>query len=398
MFVLVINAGSSSLKYQLFRKESEEVMAKGLCEKIGNADSFHKYEIKDSESEVTVLLKNHHDAIQVVLDTLLDKENGVVGSLDEIVAIGHRVVHGGEYFSQSVVIDDEVVARIEECVPLAPLHNPPSLVGIKACFDLMPGTMQVAVFDTAFHQTIPPKSYMYPLPYEMYEQHRIRKYGFHGTSHRYVAARTGEFLNTPIQQLKIVSCHLGNGCSLTAVDGGNSVDNSMGFTPLDGLMMGTRCGSVDPSIVVYMIEKLGMAPAEAENTMNRKSGLLGVTGLTNDLRDVRAAAEDGNERAILAYEMYSNSVKKFIGQYAFEMGGLDAIVFCGGVGENDVRMRKMILDGLEDLGIVLDDEKNQKFGGEREINADDSKISLLVIPTNEELMIVRDVVSLYDRV
>jgi acetate kinase len=238
---------------------------------------------------------------------------------------------------------------------------------------------------------------MYPLPYEFYEEHRIRKYGFHGTSHRYVAARTAEFLNKPLEELKIVTCHLGNGCSLTAVKGGQSVDNSMGFTPLDGLMMGTRCGSIDPALVVFMIDKLGMAPSEVENIMNRKSGLLGISGLTNDMRDVLAALEEGNERASLAYEMYANSVKRFIGQYAFEMGGLDAIVFCGGVGENAVLTRKMILDDLEGMGVILDEERNQKFGGERLISTDDSDVVVAVIPTNEELMIVKDVIALYDR-
>lgn len=394
MYILVINAGSSSLKYQVFEKSSRSVVAKGLCEKIGNPDSFHKYEINENEQEVLVPLKDHHDAIQSVLEALLDKENGAMESLEEIVAIGHRVVHGGEYFSESVIIDDEVVSRIEECVPLAPLHNPPALIGIKACFEIAPKAKQVAVLDTSFHQTIPPKAYMYPLPYEMYEKHRIRKYGFHGTSHRYVAQRTAEFLDRPLSELKIVTCHLGNGCSLTAIDKGNSVDTTMGFTPLDGLMMGTRCGSIDPAIVVYMIEKLGMTPAQAESMMNKQSGLLGITGLTNDLRDVRAAAETGNDRAILAYDMYSNSVKRFIGQYAFEMGGLDAIVFCGGVGENDVRMRKMIISDLEGLGIKLDNERNQKFGGERMISSDSSAIAVAVIPTNEELMIVNDVIKL----
>jgi len=269
-------------------------------------------------------------------------------------------------------------------------------MGIEACIDLIPSAVQVAVFDTAFFQTIPPKAYMYALPYEMYENYRIRKYGFHGTSHRYVAQRTASFLGKPLQELKIVTCHLGNGCSLSAVDGGKAVDNSLGFTPLDGLMMGTRCGSIDPAIVTYMINKLGMTADEAENLMNRKSGLLGISGISNDLRDVRSAAEEGNDRAILAYEIYSNTVKKFIGQYVYEMAGVDAIVFAGGVGENDVRMRQMILGDLGPLGIKLDPERNKQRGGERLISTDDSSVSLLVIPTNEELMIVQDVIRILD--
>ena len=395
MYILVVNAGSSSLKYQLVDKDTQQVVAKGLCEKVGLEDSFHKYEIGDTEQLAEVYLKDHFAAIQAVLDTLLDQQQaGVISSPEEIVAVGHRVVHGGEYFSESVVITDEVLAKVEECVPLAPLHNPPSLMGIRACASLMPEAVQVAVFDTAFHQTLPPKAYMYPLPYEMYQQHRIRRYGFHGTSHRYVAQRTAEFLGRPLSELKIITCHLGNGCSLTAVDGGVSIDNSLGFTPLDGLMMGTRCGAIDPAIVTYMIGTLGMSAAEADSLMNRKSGLLGISGLTNDLRDIRAAAEDGNQRAILAYEMYSNSVKRYIGQYVFELAGIDAIVMTGGVGENDDRMRRMIFEDLSPLGILLDQEKNLVRGGERLISSDDSKVKLAVIPTNEEMMIVQDVVAL----
>ena len=394
MYILVINAGSSSLKYQVMDKDTQVVVSKGLCEKVGSEDSFHKYELEGTERIVTAPLADHYDAVKTVLGTLLDPQEGVIGSLDEIVAVGHRVVHGGEYFSTSVVIDDEVIDRIKECVPLAPLHNPPSLMGIEACIELMPGAVQVAVFDTAFLQTLPPKAYMYPLPYEMYEKYRIRKYGFHGTSHRYVAQRTAEFLERPLEELKIVTCHLGNGCSLTAVDRGRAIDNSLGFTPLDGLMMGTRCGSIDPAIVTFMISKLNMTAEEAEAVMNRKSGLLGISGLSNDLRDVRAAAEAGNPRAILAYEMYSNSVKRFIGQYVFEMAGVDAIVFAGGVGENDPRMRSMIFDGLEPLGMILDPARNQLRGFERVISSEESRVKILVIPTNEELMIVRDVISI----
>jgi len=396
MYILVINAGSSSLKYQIMRKQTQEVVAKGLCERVGNPDSFHKFETNGREDLVNLAIKDHHDAVKTVLETHMDKDSGILRGLEDIVAVGHRVVHGGEYFSESVVIDDEVLSRIEECVPLAPLHNPPALMGIAACIELMPSAVQVAVFDTAFFQTIPARSYMYALPYEMYEKHRIRKYGFHGTSHRYVAQRTAEFLGWPLEELKIVTCHLGNGCSLSAVDRGKAIDNSLGFTPLDGLMMGTRCGSIDPAIVTYMISRLGMTANEAESLMNKKSGLLGISGISNDLRDVRAAAEEGNERANLAYEMYSNTVKRFIGQYVYEMAGVDAIVFAGGVGENDVRMRQMILGDLWPLGIILDEERNRQHGGERIISTDDSNVQILVIPTNEELMIVTDVIRILD--
>jgi acetate kinase len=394
MYILVINAGSSSLKYQLVDKDTQELVSKGLCEKVGSDDSFHKHGLDPDERIIAVHLKDHHDAVRAVLDTLLDAQHGVIESLGEICAVGHRVVHGGEYFNESVVIDDEVLARIEECVPLAPLHNPPSLMGIRACAKLMPTALQVAVFDTAFHQTLPPKAYMYPLPYEMYEQHRIRKYGFHGTSHRYIAQRAAAILERPLTELKLITCHLGNGCSVTAIDHGISVDTSMGLTPLEGLMMGTRCGSIDPAIVVHLISKMGMTPEEVEDMMNRRSGLLGVSGLSNDLRDIRAATEAGHERATLAYEMYSNSVKRYIGQYVFAMAGVDAIVLTAGVGENCDRMRRMIFAGLEPVGILLDQEKNMLRGFERVISSDESRVKIIVIPTNEELMIVQDVLTL----
>ncbi|MDR0347367.1 MAG: acetate kinase [Coriobacteriales bacterium] len=391
MYILVVNAGSSSLKYQLVDKDTQTLVSKGLCEKVGSSDSFHRHGIDNDEKVIGVYLNNHYDAIKTVLDTLLDSRQGVLESLEEIVAIGHRVVHGGEYFNQSVIIDDEVIARIDECSPLAPLHNPPSLMGIAACRELMPHALQVAVFDTAFHQTLPPKAYMYPLPYEMYEKHRVRKYGFHGTSHRYISQRAAAILERPLEELKLITCHLGNGCSVTAIDGGISVDTSMGFTPLEGLMMGTRCGSIDPAIVVYLVNALGMTLDEVEDMMNRHSGLLGVSGLSNDLRDIRSATEAGHERATLAYEMYSNSVKRYIGQYVFAMAGVDAIVLTAGVGENCDRMRRMIFAGLEPVGILLDQEKNLLRGFERVISSDDSRVKIIVIPTNEELMIVQDV-------
>jgi acetate kinase len=391
MYILVINAGSSSLKYQLVDRDTQALVDKGLCEKVGSNDSFHRHGLDNNEKVVGVHLENHYDAVKTVLETVLDPRQGTVGSLDEIVAIGHRVVHGGEYFNESVIIDDEVIARIDECSPLAPLHNPPALMGIAACRELMPHALQVAVFDTAFHQTLPPKAFMYPLPYEMYETHRIRKYGFHGTSHRYISQRAAAFLERPLEELKLITCHLGNGCSVTAVENGVSIDTSMGFTPLEGLMMGTRCGSIDPAIVVYLVKTLGMSLEDVEDMMNRESGLLGVSGLSNDLRDIRAAAEAGHERAILAYEMYSNSVKRYIGQYVFAMAGVDAIVLTAGVGENCDRMRRMIFAGLEPVGIVLDQEKNMLRGFERVISSDESRVKVIVIPTNEELMIVQDV-------
>jgi acetate kinase len=394
MYILVINAGSSSLKYQLVDKDTQEVVDKGLCEKIGLEDSFLKHGLDDNEAVVTLPLKDHYDAIQAVLNGLLNPERGVIASLEEIGAVGHRVVHGGEYFNESVIINDEVIARIRECIPLAPLHNPPSLTGIEACTKLIPASPQVAVFDTAFHQTLPPKAYRYPLPYDLYEEQHIRKYGFHGTSHRYVAQRTAAILERPLSELKIITCHLGNGCSISAVDKGHSVDTSMGFTPLDGVMMGTRCGTIDPAIVIYLIKTLGLTPDEAEDLMNRQSGLYGVSGVSNDLRDIRAAAESGHERALLAYEMYANSIKRFIGQYVFAMAGVDAIVFTAGVGENDDRTRRLVFEGLEPLGILLDQEKNLKRGGERFISAEDSRVQILVVPTNEELMIVQDVLEL----
>jgi acetate kinase len=395
MYILVINAGSSSLKYQLVDKDAQVLVGKGLCEKVGSDDSFHRHGL-DNEQVVEVYLKDHYDAVKTVLEALLDPHQGVIQSLDEIVAIGHRVVHGGEYFNESVVIDDEVVARIDECSPLAPLHNPPALMGIAACRELMPHALQVAVFDTAFHQTLSARAYHYPLPYEMYEKHRIRKYGFHGTSHRYVSQRAAAFLERPLEDLKLITCHLGNGCSITAVERGVSVDTSMGFTPLEGLMMGTRCGSIDPAIVAYLVNTLGMTLKEVEDMMNRQSGLLGVSGLSNDLRDVRAAAEAGHERAVLAYEMYAYSAKRYIGQYVFAMAGVDAIVLTAGVGENCDRMRRLIFEGLEPVGILLDQEKNLLRGAERVISSDESAVKILVIPTNEELMIVQDVSKLLD--
>ena len=394
MYILVLNAGSSSLKYQLVDKDTRAVISIGLCEKVGSSDSFHKYGLDANERTDLVPLRDHHAAIEVVLRALLDPRQGAITDLAEIVAVGHRVVHGGEFFSESVLITDAVIEKIEECIPLAPLHNPPSLTGIKACKELMPHAQQIAVFDTAFHQTLPPKAYMYPLPYELYEGHRIRKYGFHGTSHRYVSQRALSILGLSQDNAKIITCHLGNGGSVSAVQNGKSIETSMGFTPLDGLMMGTRSGSIDPAIVTYLVGALGMSPGEVDDLLNRKSGLLGISGRSNDLRDVQTAAQDGDTRSILACEMYAYSVKKFIGQYVFAMAGVDAIVLTAGVGENSSDMRSLIFEGLEPLGIVLDQEKNKLRGSERFISTEESRVKILVIPTNEELMIVEDAIAL----
>lgn len=395
MYILVINAGSSSLKFQLVDKDTRAVTSKGLCEKVGLTGSFLAYEVAGApERRVDLPLFDHHAAVQAMLDALLDPADGALGSLAEIEAVGHRVVHGGEYFSASQVIDDAVLTCIEECVPLAPLHNPPALLGIRACIELMPAALEVAVFDTAFHQSMPPKAYMYPLPYDLYTDLHIRRYGFHGTSHRYVAARAAAFLGQDPATLKLITCHLGNGCSITAVDKGRSVDTSMGLTPLEGLMMGTRSGSVDPAILPFLMKARGLSAEEAEAVLNRQSGLLGVSGLSNDMRDVQAAADGGDERAQLALEMYAYSIQRYIGQYCFSLGGVDAVVMTAGVGERSASMRQLVFGPLAGLGLKLDAERNALTGGERLISTDDSPVKLLVIPTDEEGMIVGDVLEI----
>ena len=394
MKILVVNAGSSSLKYQVIDSDTEHVITKGLCEKVGTADAFHKQWVTDDYDINSTPMRNHLDAIRIVLDGIIaDKGNGI-DSLSEIGAVGHRIVHGGEKFDKSVVIDNQALADIELCSELAPLHNPPAVDCIRACIRLMPDIPHIAVFDTAFHQTMAARAYMYPLPYEFYERFGIRRYGAHGTSHRYIAQRTAEILGKKVEDLKIITCHLGNGCSLTAVDHGMSVDTSMGFTPLGGVMMGTRCGDIDPAIVVYLMEQEGYTPHEINEIMNRESGLAGVSGLSNDLRVIKAATIAGHKRATLAYDMYSNSVKKMIGSYIAIMGGVDAISFAGGVGENCERMRRMILGGMEPLGIIIDYKANKVEGEELVISDERSKVKLLVVPTNEELMIARDALRL----
>ena len=397
MNVLVINAGSSSLKYLLLNPETGDLLAKGLCERIGIDGKFtYKPQLpgKEKQDAVDVAMPTHNEAIQTVLNALVDPKNGVVGSMKEIDAVGHRVVHGGEKFAKSVLINDEVMKAIEECNPLAPLHNPANIIGIKACQALMPGVPMVAVFDTAFHQTMPPVAYTYALPYEYYEKDAVRRYGFHGTSHKYVASRAADMLGKPIENLKFISCHLGNGSSVTAIDGGKSVDTSMGFTPLAGVPMGTRSGDLDAGIMEYLMNKYGMDIHEMLNILNKKSGVQGVSGVSSDFRDLSDAAEKGNKRAGLAVDMFNYGVKKYIGAYAAAMGGVDAIIFTAGVGENSAEQRMAIASGLEFMGVKMDEDANKCRGEERVISAADSKVKVLLIPTNEELMIAMDTASL----
>ncbi|MDR3121306.1 MAG: acetate kinase [Clostridiales bacterium] len=395
MKILVINCGSSSLKYQFIDMTNETVLAKGLCERIGMDKSFAR-QTRGDEEPVTVEteLKDHGVALQAVLNLLRDPKTGVIGDVSEISAVGHRVVHGAEKFSQSSVIDDEILKGIKDCIEIAPLHNPPNIIGIEACMRLMPGTPNGAVFDTAFHQTMPAHAYLYALPYEYYEKYGVRKYGFHGTSHRYVSERAAALLGKPIEQLKLVTCHLGNGSSICAVDGGKSVETSMGYTPLDGLMMGTRCGSIDPAVVTWLMEKEDLDTKAVNDIMNKKSGIFGVSGVSSDFRDITAAAEGGNERARLGLAMFAYQVRKYIGQYAAAMGGIHAIVFTAGVGENVTPLRVSILKDLAFLGVAIDEEKNKIRGCEIDISADGAKVRTLVIPTNEELAIARDTYAL----
>ena len=396
MKVLVINAGSSSLKYQLIDMDTVTVLAKGLCERIGieGSNLQHKNLIKDIAKKIESPMNSHADGIKLVIEALTNEEYGVISSMSEIGAVGHRVVHGGEFFADSFVIDGKVKEALKMCIPLAPLHNPPNITGIEACEALMPGVPQVAVFDTAFHQTVPKKAYMYALPYELYEKHKIRKYGFHGTSHKYVSQEAAKMLGKPIEELKIITCHLGNGSSISAVDGGKCADTSMGFTPLDGVVMGTRTGAMDPAVVTFLMENENLDVKGVDNLMNKKSGVLGVSGISSDFRDLSAAADEGNERAQLALDMFTYSVKKRIGSGAALMGGVDAVVFTAGVGENDAATRAAVVEGLEFMGIKIDSEKNKKRGEAIDISADDATVRTLVIPTNEELMIALDTARL----
>ena len=395
MNILVINCGSSSLKYQLINSDTEAVLAKGLCERIGIEGSQITYQPAGGEKEVTVSpMPTHTQAIQLVLDALTNEKTGVIKSLEEVGAVGHRVVHGGEKFTSSCVINEESIAAIEECNDLAPLHNPANLIGIRACQELMPGVPMVAVFDTAFHQTMPETAYIYGIPYEYYEKYKVRRYGFHGTSHSYVSKRVAEILGKPYDELKIIVCHLGNGASISAVNCGKSVDTSMGLTPLEGLLMGTRSGDLDPAILEFIAKKENLTLEQVTNILNKKSGLLGVSGVSSDGRDLEAAASEGNKRAKLAQDSFNYRVIKYIGAYAAAMNGVDAIAFTAGIGENDKKVRTKVCANLEYLGVKLDAEKNDIRGEEKVISADDSKVKVLLVPTNEELAIARETLAL----
>lgn len=395
MNVLVINCGSSSLKYQLMNMNDESVLAKGLVERIGIEGSQLKHEVPERDKEVIkVPMKNHKEALQEVLKALVDEKIGAIKNLSEIQAVGHRVVHAGEYYSASVVINDDVMKRLEECIQLAPLHNPPNIIGIEALQELIPGVPNVAVFDTAFHQTMPPRAYIYPLPYEMYEKHRIRRYGFHGTSHRYVSQRAAEMLGKDVKDLKLITCHLGNGASVAAIDGGKSIATSMGFTPLEGLVMGTRCGDIDPAIVTFIMEKEQIDMNQVNDMLNKKSGVLGISGVSSDFRDIEEAAAAGNERATLALEVFDDRVKQYIAAYAAAMDGVDAIIFTAGLGENSAMNRMNICANMEWMGVEVCAERNNVRGKDAVISSDNSKVKVLVVPTNEELMIARDTVEL----
>ncbi len=397
MKVLVVNAGSSSLKYQLIDVDSGEVIAKGLCERIGINGSKLTYKPTGKGThEFERDMKDHTDAIQMVLDALVDKEIGVVGSMAEIDAVGHRIVHGGEKFSKSAVIDDDMLKEVESLTDLAPLHNPANLMGIRACRAIMPDTPMVAVFDTSFHQSMPPEAFLYGLPYEAYTDLMVRRYGFHGTSHFYVSQRAIAKLDMPAEQTRVITCDLGNGSSIAAVKGGKCIDTSMGLTPLEGVPMGTRCGDMDPAIVTFLMEKLDLDTAGINTYMNKKSGMLGISGVSSDFRDLGDAAQKGNERAELALKTFAYKVKKYIGAYAAALGGVDAIVFTAGVGENDKGVRARILEGLEYLGVDVDFEYNMHAprGEEVEISKPGSKVKVFVIPTDEEMVIAKDTAKL----
>ncbi len=397
MKVLVLNSGSSSIKYQLFNMEEESVLARGIVERIGIEDSFLEQEnIEGEELLWQEDVADHSQGISLVIDALQDEKKGVLENMDEINALGHRVVHGGEKFADSVLITSEVVEKIEEVSELAPLHNPPNLAGIKECQRLMPDKPQVGVFDTAFHQTMPEEAYIYALPYEYYQKYGIRRYGFHGTSHKFVSRRAAELMDKALEELKIITCHLGNGASVAAVDQGRSVDTSMGLTPLEGLVMGTRCGDIDPAIVPFLQKKEGLEPEEVDSIMNKESGLLGISGISNDSRDVSEAAQQGNKRARLAAKVFNYRVKKYIGAYAAAMGGTDAIVFTAGIGENDGAIRAAILENLEFLGFKLDETKNNTRGEEIDISTPGSRVKVFAIPTNEELVIARDTAKILE--
>lgn len=394
MNVLVINCGSSSLKYQVIHSDSEEVLAKGICERIG-IDGRLVYQPKDGEKEVTeAAMPTHTEAVRMVLEALVNPRTGVLKSLDEINAVGHRLVHGGEKFAVSTLLTEEVIQAVEECSDLAPLHNPANLIGVRACQEVLKDVPMVAVFDTAFHQTMPKEAYLYGIPYEYYEKYKVRKYGFHGTSHSYVSKRAAELLNKPYDDLKTIVCHLGNGASICAVKNGKSVDTSMGLTPLEGLVMGTRSGDIDPSAIEFLAKKENLDMAGIMNILNKESGVYGLSGISSDFRDLEAASNEGNERAAAAREVFCYRTAKYVGSYAAAMNGVDAICFTAGVGENDGKVREMICSYLGYLGIRLDSEANQKRGEEVMLSTPDSKVAVMLIPTNEELAICRETVAI----
>ncbi|MDR1066289.1 MAG: acetate kinase [Clostridiales bacterium] len=398
MKILVMNCGSSSLKYQLIDMDGEKALAKGLCERIGidGSNLKHKSAGKDDYALQTPM-PDHTAAVRVVMDALLDENHGVIKSIDDINAVGHRVVHGGEYFSASVIVTDDVKKAVDKCGELAPLHNPPNLTGINVCEALMPNIPQAAVFDTAFHQTMPMKAFLYALPYRYYIKHKVRRYGFHGTSHRFVTQKAAELMGRPIEETKLISCHLGNGASICAVDGGKSIDTSMGFTPLEGLVMGTRAGDMDPAVITYIMTKENLSAKEMDVILNKESGMLGVSGVSSDCRDIEAEAAKGNERAKIAIQSFCYRVAKYIGQYAAALNGAEAIIFTAGLGENAVNVRKEICSYLGYLGLEFDEEANKARGKTFEISKPGSKTRAFVIPTNEELVIARDTKELLDR-
>jgi acetate kinase len=397
MKILIVNAGSSSLKYQLIDTDNETTLAKGLVERIGIPGSRLKQTVGMEQYVVEMPLKDHIEASKQMLKALTDKQHGILGSMDEIGAVGHRVVHGGERFTTSSLIDEECLAAIDENSQFAPLHNPANLMGIKACRLVMPNTPMVAVFDTSFHQTMPAKSFLYGLPMDYYKRLKVRRYGFHGTSHRYVSERAAKFLGKELRDLKIITCHLGNGSSMCAIDGGKSVDTSMGMTPLEGVLMGTRSGSVDPASLQFIMNHEGLDIDQMLEVLNKKSGLLGVSGLSSDMRDIEEAARQGNEQAQITLDLLYNGIRKYIGAYAATMGGVDVVVFTAGIGENSPILRESVLDGMGFLGMELDKEKNKLRGEERDISTPNSKVRILVIPTNEELVIARDTLEIVSK-
>lgn len=396
MNILVINAGSSSLKYQLINIKTYEVIAKGIVERIGMDGAVLTHKPTGKEQYETVQpIANHKVGMELVLQALVDKKHGVISSMDEIGAVGHRVLHAAEKFTDSVIINGDVISAIKDCIKFGPLHNPANIMGIEACMEIMPNTRMVAVFDTAFHQTMPKHAYLYGLPYEAYSKYGIRRYGFHGTSHKYITGRFAEIKGKNPKELKIITCHLGNGSSVTAVDGGKCVDTSMGLTPLAGVVMGTRCGDIDPAIVPYLMDAMNINAKEMDTYMNKKSGVLGLSGVSSDFRDLWKAAGEGNERAKFALEVFGYTVKKYIGAYVAAMGGADAIIFTAGIGENDYKIRSMCVEGLEFLGAHMDEEKNASIKGkEARISTDGSKVEIWCVPTNEELAIAKETYAL----